>query len=134
MTDPAPSDVRATYQSWPAPAMQQAWQVRTILLDTAPAIGSAPVVESLKWGEPALRPRRGGTTLRIAWSPRQPDDIGLFVDCKTDLCQRMSGDFPQAFSYAPPRAMYLPVAGDLPKDALRHLARIAFRYKRVIPA
>jgi hypothetical protein len=42
-------------------------------------------------------------------------------------------DFPDAFTFTPPRVMTLHVAEPLPTQALTHLARIAFRYKRVLP-
>lgn len=129
-----PSDILEKFQSWPAPVAARAFDIRNQLLAGAAETGAEDIKESLKWGEPALRPVKGGTTLRLNWSVKAPGEIGLFVDCKTDLCARMQADFPEAFRYAPPRALWHDVSGFLPKTALAHLARIAFRYKRVIPA
>ena len=130
---PLPATFSDKFQSWPAPVAQTALAIRTHLMQAAQDLDIQNLEESLKWGEPAWRPRKGGTTLRLSWKPGS-DEIGLFVDCKTDLNARMMSDYPDAFRYHPPRAMYHSVADeDLPVAALTHLARITFRYSRVIP-
>ncbi|MEP6197007.1 MAG: hypothetical protein ABJ162_01255 [Erythrobacter sp.] len=105
---------------------------RAIAFEVADANPATELTESLKWGEPAWRPLKGGTTLRMSWKADR-SAIGLFVDCKTDLCVRMQSDFPDAFDYDAPRALYLASSAALPKKALRHLAEMTFRYKRVLP-
>ncbi|MEO9896233.1 MAG: hypothetical protein ABJD13_06640 [Paracoccaceae bacterium] len=132
MTDIHP-DLNHKFQSWPSKATQHAKDVRALFIQTAQDIDVRDLEESLKWGEPAWRPQKGGTTLRAAWSAKSPRELGLFVDCKSDLCARMQADFPNAFRYVAPRAMYLRLDEPVPTPAVRHLARMAFRYKRVIP-
>ncbi|MEO0765464.1 MAG: DUF1801 domain-containing protein [Pseudomonadota bacterium] len=129
---PLSPDILNVIASWPQHAQQHLLTARTIAFDVAEAQPATELTESLKWGEPAWRPLRGGTTLRMSWKADQ-DALGLFVDCKTDLCARMQSDFPDAFRYAAPRALYLDANAALPQDALRHLAEMAFRYKRVLP-
>ncbi|WP_299725237.1 hypothetical protein [uncultured Tateyamaria sp.] len=118
--------------NWPAWAADMALAVRAEWRQTATALDLPPLDESLKWGEPAWRPRKGGTTLRMSWRG-DADGLGVYMDCKTDLCARMQSDFPAAFRYAAPRALFLQPDAELPQDALRHLAKMAFRYKRVLP-
>ena len=132
MTDIHP-DLAHKFQSWPANAAQYASEIRALFIQTAQNFDVRDLEESLKWGEPAWRPKKGGTTLRASWSPKTPTELGLFVDCKSDLCARMQSDFPNDFRFVAPRAMYLPLAQPVPTPAVTHLARIAFRYKRVIP-
>ncbi|MEO0380751.1 MAG: hypothetical protein AAF252_10820 [Pseudomonadota bacterium] len=118
--------------TWPPSVSKTAMAIRSHWYETAKSLDLPPPEESLKWGEPAWRPRKGGTTLRMSWSERA-DALGIYVDCKTDLCARMQSDFPDAFRYTAPRALYLHPDTALPKDALSHLAKMAFRYKRILP-
>ncbi|MFL4470881.1 hypothetical protein ACERZ8_13675 [Tateyamaria armeniaca] len=106
--------------------------IRTEWHETVQTLELPPLDESLKWGEPAWRPRKGGTTLRMSWKG-DVEGLGIYMDCKTDLCARMQSDFPTAFRYVAPRALFLHPDTALPKEALRHLAKMAFRYKRVLP-
>lgn len=124
--------VLGVIHTWPASVSTSAMAIRACWHETAAALDLPPLEETLKWGEPAWRPRTGGTTLRLGWKAGT-GAVGIFVDCKTDLCARMQSDFPEAFRYAAPRALYLRPDNALPKEALHHLARIAFRYKRVLP-
>lgn len=119
--------------NWPDAAADMGLAIRAHWQQTAQALDLPPLDESLKWGEPAWRPRKGGTTLRMNWKG-DAEGLGIYMDCKTDLCARMQSDFPDAFRYAPPRALFLQPGAELPQDALTHLAKIAFRYKRVLPA
>lgn len=127
-----PDPVLDQMNSWPQEIAETAHAIRTIWRSEAHALGISQLGESLKWGEPAWRPRKGGATLRMSWKAGQ-NALGIFVDCKTDLCARMQSDHPRDFRYQSPRAMYLKPERPLPAEALAHLARIAFRYKRVIP-
>lgn len=124
-------DLADVWQNWPAPAKDMANEIRALFLEAAPS--GRPLVESLKWGEPAWRPKRGGTTLRLAWDPAFPDRLGCFAHCQTDLMQRLESLHPKALDYLPPRVAYVDVTRDLPQKALRDLADMAFTYKRVLP-
>lgn len=43
--------------------------------------------ETLKWCEPAYLPlqTKSGTTIRIDWKPKNPDQIGKYVNCNSSL-------------------------------------------------
>lgn len=64
-------------------------RLRQIVLDRGAEIeGVGPVVEDLRWGQPAfLTPRtKAGSSLRIA---DRGDGFALFVHCQTDLIARL---------------------------------------------
>ncbi len=126
-------DLVHKFRSWPDRAAECAHSVRSIFVQTAKDIGVNSLEESLKWGEPAWRPKKGGITLRVAWSTNAPEELGVFVDCKSDLCARMQSDFPRSFRYIAPRVMYIALDETIPEDALTHLAKLAFQYKRLLP-
>ncbi len=84
--------------------------------------------ESLKWGEPSWRPRKGGSTLRMSWNPDRPERMGLFVHCQSDLLGRVQSIYPDAFDYAGNRALYTDLLRPAPQHAIAHVAEMVFTY------
>lgn len=80
-------DILNQIDRWPEDAQQRLLALRTLFHEVAQDADIGPLDESLKWGQPAWRPRRArtGTTLRLNWSPDAPDRLSAYVDCKTDL-------------------------------------------------
>ncbi len=90
--------------------------------------------ETLKWGQPAyLTSDSGsGTTIRIDWRKSQPEELVMFVNCRTSLVDTYRSIFPQVFRYEGSRALVIDKAdridrGDK-KEALMHCIRMALRY------
>ncbi len=121
-----------TLSTWPIEARAQFNNIRALILDAARGVDSGPVEESLKWREPAWRPKRArqGTTVRLSWSANLPNTIALFVDCKTTLSATMQEIYPTAFHYESNRGLRLKLGEPLPEQAIDHLARLAFTYHR----
>ena len=115
---------------WPEQAQKQLLAVRAILHDVSETSQSGPLDESLKWGQPAWRPRRPrtGATLRLNWSDAAPDRLMAFVDCKTDLASQMSTRFPGQFENDGGRALAFDLNEALPVDAIAQLAQLTFTY------
>jgi len=132
----APTDNRnafaATLQSWPDPAQVRFAEIRALILDAAQDADVGPVEETLKWGQPAWRPKRArtGSTLRLNWHEKSPQTLVLFVDCKTTLSATMREIYPHDFQYESNRALHLQLAARLPDQAIHHLAQLTFTYHR----
>lgn len=107
-------------------------EMRGLILAAAEATGVAPLVECLKWGEPAYLPKapRVGTTLRLGWKAAQPDTCALYVNCRTDLVDRCRTHFPDAFVYRGTREVTLPAHGPFPEAAFQQIAAMALTYHR----
>lgn len=122
-------EVKAAYDAF-APAQRTTLlALRDLTLATAamhPAIG--PLDESLKWGEPAYRPARGGTTVRLGVSPKSPAACAIFVNCKTSLLATYRDLYPQTFDFEGDRALILPAAAPIPADAVSHCVSLALTY------
>ncbi|WP_299297883.1 hypothetical protein [uncultured Tateyamaria sp.] len=118
--------------NWPDRVQLAFARARTVFCDVADAAEVGPLDESLKWGQPAWRPRRArtGSTLRMTWSPETPDHLLVYVDCKTDLAEQMEARFPGQFDNDGRRAMTFEIGADLPEDALWQLAYLTFTYHR----
>lgn len=127
---PMPTVFLAKIGTWPDAAAQRFSEIRYLILSAAADAGVGDITETLKWTEPAWRPARPrqGSTLRAAWSQKRPNDIALFVDCKTTLSDTMRTRYPLEFKYEGSRALRLPLSEPLPAQAIDHLARLTFTY------
>ena len=107
MSAPAmPDDVAAALATLEPALRARLTDVRGTIFEVADRAGVTPLTESLKWGQPAYRPRapRTGTTLRL-W--HQAGRAALFVPCSTSLIDGFRRDLPGAFDYAGDRAILL---------------------------
>jgi hypothetical protein len=122
----------ATIAFWPPHIRAQFQEIRTLILAAAQGAAVGPISESLKWGQPAWRPKRArqGSTLRLMWQENTPASLALFVDCKTSLSATMEEIYPTEFIYENNRALRLPAGRPLPAQAIDHLARLTFAYQR----
>jgi hypothetical protein len=126
----APAPLLGRIATWPATAQAAGWHCRTLFHDVAKARGVGPLAESLKWGQPAWRPRRPrtGSTLRMDWSAQTPDRLNLYVDCKTDLARRLSELHPECPFNDGQRQLAFDLAAPLPDGAIAALAGMTFCY------
>jgi len=116
--------------TWPLAAQQHLLALRAIAFEVSRQADIGPLDETLKWGQPAWRPRRPrtGSTLRVNWSPSHPGHLMAFVDCKTDLASQMSTRFPGQFRNDGTRALAFDLDGALPQHAIWQLANLTFTY------
>lgn len=103
-------------------------EMRTLIFAEPEATQTAPLTETLKWGQPAYLPaKRAGTTLQFGVQDGQP---ALFVHCQTDLVSRYRMLFPDAFTYCGNRAVLPPASGPFSDPAFQQIAAMALTYHR----
>lgn len=123
---PVPSNVAAVIDASPAPL--RLLQIRALIYETAKATGTAPLTETLKWGEPAYLPaRRAGTTIRLGATDTH---AALYVHCQTTLVDQYRERFPSEFTYDGNRALRIAHDVGLNKDALTQAIALALTYHR----
>ena len=128
----APAPLLERIAPWSTPAQEALWTCRALFHDIARENDVGPLDESLKWGQPSWRPvrPRTGSTIRMGWTDSQPDQLALFVDCKTDLAARMRDIYPDLPRNDGRREIGLSLKAPLPEQALAHLAEMTFTYHR----
>jgi hypothetical protein len=106
-------------------------ELRALILETAAQTGVGPLVETLKWGEPAYRPKapRTGTTVRMNAVKNSDADCALFFHCQTSLVETFRTLYP-SLRCEGNRAILLGIRLPLPRDALAHCIALAFTYHR----
>lgn len=124
--------MKTVIATWSAPATAMAHACRAVFVNVAQEANVGPLDESLKWGQPAWRPRapRMGSTLRMDWNEDVPGQLALFVDCKTDLAARMRDLYPDLPGNDGQRRIVIDLDAPLPEQAIAHLAEMTFGYHR----
>ena len=83
------ADIAAVYDGYPDQARRKALQLRQLIIDSARENGLEKPDETLKWGEPSYVVKKG-SAVRIGWSEKRSDDIGLYFNCQTSLVETLS--------------------------------------------
>ena len=124
--------VAAKFANYPEPAAQMLLTIRSWIFELASANANiGKLGESLKWGEPAWRPKSGvGTTVRADWKDKSPDCVKIFFDCKTDLINRTRNLLSAELECEGNRAIILPLDRPLPEEAVKTALGWALSYHR----
>ena len=130
---PLPTQLIDVIAPWPMPAQTHVHTIRAAILSAVadtPHVG--PISETLKWGQPSWLTEacKSGTTIRVAWTQAQADQIGLYLNCQTTLIATMREIYPDAFTYAGNRGLFSPLDAPLPTGPLDHVIRMAQSYHR----
>lgn len=129
----APARVAAVLAGYPPRAREQVERVRELVYGVAGRTeGVGRLTETLKWGEPSFLTEEtgSGTTVRVAWKEKNPDKIGVYVNCQTTLLETFRSLFPRprGFELEGNRAVLLPVDQPLPEDELGLCVEAALTY------
>ncbi len=124
------TEVEAVIASYPKPVQTRIRRVRKMILDTAASIPEVgPVTETLKWGEPAYltEKSKSGSTIRVAWKAKSPDQYGLYLNCQTTLIDTYRTLFPE-LRFEGNRAVLFDVTEAIPEDAVGRCIELALTY------
>ena len=121
--------VAAAFRAFPPAVRRRLMAFRAMILDEAKAVDAGLLEESLKWGEPAYRPK-GGSTIRLGWKKSAPDEVAMYFICTTGLVDRFRDLYPRSFRFAGNRALLFPLEGRIQEKALRHCIALALTYHR----
>ncbi len=123
--DPA---VAARFAAMAEPARTGLLDLRRLILATAATTpGVGPLLETLKWGQPAyLTPiTKSGSTLRL---DATNGGFAIYAHCQTTIIADFQSLFPHDFTIEGARAVHFRDGADLPHDKLRFLISRALTY------
>jgi len=114
--------------AYPPEARMQIDKMRVLILETAEQMGSIDELEeTLKWGEPSYISKYG-STLRIAWSSKRPDQVGMYFKCTSKLVETFKTLCPTDFRFEGNRAIIFSLNEKIPLRQLRPFVRTCLAY------
>ena len=123
--------VAQTFEACPLPMRTTLLSLRALIFEVAgehPGVGV--LEETLKWGEPAYltSASKSGSTIRIAWKAKQPDQVSMFFNCQTNLIETFRTLFPTGLQFVGNREIVLPRGRVLPRTELALCIEAALTY------
>ena len=106
-------------------------RLRRLILDTASGIPEIEEVEeTLKWGEVSYLVKKG-STLRIDWKAKSPEQYAMYFKCTSNLVPTFKKLYGNTFNYENNRAIVFRLDEDVPVEELKHCIALALTYHRV---
>lgn len=127
-TDPKVETVFANYPHFVRDKMEH---LRELVIQTAEETeGLSVLEEALKWGEPSFV-TKNGSTLRIDWKEKKPDQYAMYFQCTSRLIDTFRLVFDQKFQYEGKRAIVFQLNQKIPELELKRCIKAALRYHKV---
>jgi len=123
-------DVKKKFESYPEHVRPKLELLRNIILDEAASDKSiGKLEETLKWGEPSYltSASKSGTTVRIDWKSKSPNQYAIYVNCKTTLIDTFRSLFPELI-YEGNRAIIFNINQAVPENEIRLCISMALKY------
>lgn len=115
----------ATYPKEVQPKMEA---LRDLILEAASEIEHiSEIEETLKWGEPSYLVKKG-STIRMDWKPRSPDQYAIYFSCSTSLVETFKIVHGDTFRYEKNRAILFDLDDKVPQKELKACFKMALRY------
>lgn len=127
-TDPRVDDVFANYPDTVRDKMQS---LRELVIET---VNEAPEIEALeetlRWGEPSFITKHG-STLRMDWKEKTPDQYQLYFKCTSRLVETFKSVFGDLFAYEKNRAIVFQIDQEVPTAELKQCIKATLMYHKV---
>ena len=123
--------VEAVFKNYPEFVQSKMRELRNLVIEVAKETeGISRLEETLKWGEPSYL-TRNGSTIRMDWKPKSPNQYALYFKCTSKLVKTFKDVFGEAFSYEGDRAIVFQMDDSVPKDKLKSCIKAALTYHKV---
>lgn len=127
-TDPRLEEVFKNYPSFVRPQLEY---LRTLIRKTAEETENVTQLEeTLKWNEPSFITKIG-STFRIDWKEKQPDQYAMYFHCSSRLIDTFRLVFNDEFNFEGKRAIIFRIDQEIPETELKQCIRTALTYHKV---
>ncbi|MDX2413985.1 MAG: DUF1801 domain-containing protein [Bacteroidales bacterium] len=118
--------VRLVFNSYPKSVKHQVIYLRTLVIKVASEVkGLEKLEETLKWGEPSYL-TKNGSTLRIAWKDKSPEQFGIYFKYTSSLVPTFKSIYNDIFEFEETRAIVFKINDTIPEVELQHCIAMAF--------
>lgn len=124
-------EVEEVFTNYPEAARKKLSHLRFLILETAEEIQQiSRLEETLKWGEPSYLVK-GGSTIRIDWKEKTPDQYAIYFKCTSKLVPTFKRYFGNIFRFEGDRAIIFRMEDSIPKSELKKCIKAALLYHKV---
>ena len=125
-----PADVQCKFDAYPAHVQDVLLELRRIIMQLASELTVTKLEESLKWGQPSYL-AAGGSTIRIDWSSKSPQQFRVYFICSTLLIETFKELYPGTFCYEGNRAIVFQLRQKIPLLELKHCLLMSLNYHKI---
>jgi len=124
-------EVKQIFKRYPATVKDQMSRLRKLVLEAAAEIeGLTHLEETLKWGEPSYLTKHG-STLRMDWKPKKPQQYALYFKCTSLLVPTFKVVYDDLFKFEGDRAIVFDLDEKLPETELKQCIKTTLTYHKV---
>ena len=124
-------EVEQVFSNYPDSVRDKMQRLRKLVLETAeetPEIRQ--LEETLKWGEPSFITEKG-STLRMDWKKKTPDQYALYFQCTSRLVDTFRLVFDGQFHFEGKRAIIFRLDEKIPEAEVKACIRATLTYHNV---
>lgn len=124
-------DALSVIDAYPTHVSDKLYVLRQLILDSAEELDAVhSLEETLKWGEPSYLAKKG-STIRIDWKPKKPDQYAIYFKCTSRLVETFREVYGDTFKYENNRALLFSFEDKLPTTKLKKCIKAALTYHNV---
>lgn len=124
-------EVESVFSNYPDPVRAKILNLRRLILETANEIEEiTQLEETLKWGEPSYLVKKG-STLRIDWKQKNPDQYAMYFKCTSKLVPTFKLMYNDLFQFEGNRAIIFQMEDQIPEAEFKNCIRAGLRYHSV---
>jgi uncharacterized protein YdhG (YjbR/CyaY superfamily) len=125
------SKVDKVFANYPKNVRDKMQFLRELVIETALEIeGVKELEETLKWGEPSFV-TKNGSTLRIDWKAKAPDQYAMYFQCTSRLVETFRVVFNNKFHFEGNRAIIFQINQKVPINELKECIKASLTYHNV---
>lgn len=123
--------VEEVFANYPETVRDKMYRLRELVLETAEEITTiSKLEETLKWGEPSFL-TKDGSTLRMDWKEKTPDQYALYFKCTSRLVETFKSVYKNKFQFEGKRAIVFRLNQEIPVDDLKECIKASLTYHKV---
>lgn len=124
-------EVKIVFRNYPDAVRSKIENLRRIIFETASEIEEiTQLEETLKWGEPSYLAKKG-STIRIDWKPKSPNQYAMYFNCSTKLIETFKKIYENKFEFEGKRAIVFQLDEEIPEKEFKNCIKAALTYHRV---
>lgn len=124
-------EVKLIFANYPDGVRDKMLALRELVFETAKEVDEiTKLEETLRWGEPSYL-TTNGSTLRMDWKPKMPNQYALYFKCTSRLVETFKMIFKNDFVFDGKRAIVFQLEDDISKNELKKCIKAALVYHKV---